>query len=547
MPDVSEFIALKEAAIAAVLSSRTFAKSPNLARLFQYICQKYLEGCGLDLKEYNIGVDALGRPSDFDPTKSAIVRVEVYRLREKLKKYYQGEGKSDALVVSLPSGSYIPQFIPREESERAGVGGEPASSQPRKTQFRPAGQPSGPAQPSGAADSTPKEPSPPTVAGSRFSRWVSGLKRPALMKFYLFIIAGLAVAIAILAIRKSGSVATLPASPLSANASAMTESNGARQAVRILAGYTKAQYADRAGQMWQGDRDYEGGAAASQPQEFFARTLDPTLVRTFRSGDFSYNIPLRPGTYELRLYFAETVYGPDTLSGGGEGSRIFTVTVNGKPLLNNFDVLSDAGGDAIADVRVFKDITPGADGHLHLKFMRGVSDPFVNAIEVIPAERGKMNPVRIAAQEDCFMDHAGHFWSADRYFAGGRLAVRKIPVTNTPDPGLYSGERYGNFNYAIPVAEGKYKLTLEFAETYFGSNNTGGGGAGSRVFDVYCNGVALLRNFDVFKQAGAENRALNETFSGLRPNAQGKLVLRFVPVVNYASVNAIEVVDESGS
>ncbi|MGH9455353.1 MAG: hypothetical protein ACRD2O_15435, partial [Terriglobia bacterium] len=56
---VSESIALKEAAITAVLSSRTFAKSPNLARLFQYICQKYLEGSAPDLKEYNIGVDAL--------------------------------------------------------------------------------------------------------------------------------------------------------------------------------------------------------------------------------------------------------------------------------------------------------------------------------------------------------------------------------------------------------------------------------------------------------------------------------------------------------
>jgi len=38
---------------------------------------------------------------------------------------------------------------------------------------------------------------------------------------------------------------------------------------------------------------------------------------------------------------------------------------------------------------------------------------------------------------------------------------------------------------------------------------------------------------------------LDKTFHGLTPNAQGMLVLNFVPVENYAEVNAIEVVDES--
>jgi len=31
------------------------------------------------------------------------------------------------------------------------------------------------------------------------------------------------------------------------------------------------------------------------------------------------------------------------------------------------------------------------------------------------------------------------------------------------------------------------------------------------------------------------------TFENLEPNAQGKIVLEFVPVANYAEVNAIEV------
>jgi hypothetical protein len=123
--------------------------------------------------------------------------------------------------------------------------------------------------------------------------------------------------------------------------------------------------------------------------------------------------------------------------------------------------------------------------------------------------------------------------------------VRPTPVTGTSEPGLYRSERFGNFNYSIPVAPGRYAVTLKFSEAWFGSGRPGGGGTGSRVFDVYANGLALLRNFDIFKEAGAPERALDRTFRGITPNAQGKIALSFVPVKNYACVNAIEIVDES--
>src|SRR5579875_2900326 len=86
MPGMSDIREQEQAALNAVLSSRTLAKCQNLARLLQYICQKYLEGDASNLKEYNIGVEALGRALDFDPTENSIVRVEVHRLREKFSR-----------------------------------------------------------------------------------------------------------------------------------------------------------------------------------------------------------------------------------------------------------------------------------------------------------------------------------------------------------------------------------------------------------------------------------------------------------------------------
>ena len=97
----------------------------------------------------------------------------------------------------------------------------------------------------------------------------------------------------------------------------------------------------------------------------------------------------------------------------------------------------------------------------------------------------------------------------------------------------------------MPVAEGRYRVTMRFCEGHYGRHNTGAGGLGSRVFDVYSNGVALLRDFDVFKEAGGGGRPLDRTFSGIRPNAQGKIVLTFVPTTGMAFVNGIEVVEDS--
>src|SRR5579875_2167745 len=540
MPGMSDIREQEQAALNAVLSSRTFAKCQNLARLLQYICQKYLEGDASNLKEYNIGVEALGRALDFDPTENSIVRVEVHRLREKLKKYYQEEGAGDSWVISLQPGNYIPQFIQRDVALRA-----------HASEAQGVDEAGAPKDETNLAIQAPSANSGITGrwgGGSRkpFSLPISS-KRPGVTALYVLATAGLAlvVTIVILHIQSLSRSKTLPSVPSESNTLPGMKVASQESTIRILAGYTKEKYIDRAGRVWQRDQYYSGGQGASQAERFFLRTLDPTLFETYRFGDFAYNIPLAAGNYELRLYFTETTYGPDTLSGGGETSRLFTVTLNGKPILNNFDILSDAGGEGVADIRVFKDVRPASDGYLHLKFERDISDPMVNAIEVIPAPAGKINPVRIVAENNCFTDHEGRFWNPACYFEGGRLALRKVPVQGTLDPGLYIGERFGHFDYAIPVAPGRYRVTLSFAETYFGADNPGGGGAGSRAFDVYCNGVALLRNFDIFKEAGGANRALQKIFRGLEPNAQGKLILRFVPVLNYACVNAIEVVDES--
>jgi hypothetical protein len=196
-------------------------------------------------------------------------------------------------------------------------------------------------------------------------------------------------------------------------------------------------------------------------------------------------------------------------------------------------------------VKVFKDISPAPDGFLHLTFPRAVKEnSFLNAIEILPGIPDRLRPVRIVARDTSVNTKDGKPWEADRYFIRGQRVTRAEEIKGVADPELYIGERYGNFVYSIPVAPGHYTATLLFCETWFGPKKPAGGGAGDRVFDVYMNGTALLRNFDIFKEAGGEDRPLHKVFQSLQPNAQGKLVFSFVPVKNYACINAIEVLDE---
>ncbi|HXH51501.1 MAG TPA: malectin domain-containing carbohydrate-binding protein [Terriglobia bacterium] len=526
----------------AVLSSDTFVKSPSLARLLSYICNKYFEGCSADSKEYNIGVEAMGKQPDFDPAMNSVVRVEVHRLRQKLKKYYETEGTQHTLEITLPVGHYVPQFIRRDPVIPLAPEVDAVSKISEEEYSVP---------PSGTSDRLAP------LINQPVAQLPNGLSRVAAIPKKWNIRPGVLLAVVIGAVTLILGVLMLmkPGEPTSANFGAdsghmaekasLTPVTNGQPSVRIIAGYSKNEYVDHSGKVWEGDRYFTGGTVASEPERFIFRTLDPTLYQSYRSGNFSYDIPLKPGDYELRLRFAELFFGPESYRGGGESNRIFSIDLNGKRLVQDLDVICDAGGSNIAYVRDFKNVSPGPDGYLHLKFVPYRDEPMLSALEILPSNPGKTHPIRIIARDNPYTDHEGRTWSADCYFLGGQLAHHKAVCVGTLDPGLYSSQRFGNFSYSLPVAPGKYRLTLRFSETYFGLGNPGGGGAGSRIFDVLANGHRLLHNFDIFKEAGGEDRALDKTFSGLTPNAQGQIVLDFVPVVNYACVSGIELTEES--
>jgi len=102
-----------------ILSSPHFARSQALSRLLRFIVEQTLKGKADELKEYRLGVEVLGRGEDFDPRIDPIVRLQAAKLRSRLAEYYDNEGRSERLVISIPKGGYSAIFEHLEDQEPA--------------------------------------------------------------------------------------------------------------------------------------------------------------------------------------------------------------------------------------------------------------------------------------------------------------------------------------------------------------------------------------------------------------------------------------------
>lgn len=99
-----------EAELERILASRAFSHAGRATKFLRFVVQWHLEGKSAEIKEYVVGVEVLGKKSDFDPRTDTIVRAEAKRLRTRLDQYYGSEGKHDSVIISVPKGSYAPQI-----------------------------------------------------------------------------------------------------------------------------------------------------------------------------------------------------------------------------------------------------------------------------------------------------------------------------------------------------------------------------------------------------------------------------------------------------
>lgn len=494
----AQFVEAERAELERVVSA--LSRWPRLSHLLAYMGEKLSAGDADQLNEYNIATEVLGRSKTvFSAAEDAIARVETHRLRKRLAEFYENEGRDHSIQVTLPAGSYVPIFIHKPE-------GSPSRVSPDLQMNEP-------------ALSVDKE----QIAAWSVRRWKNSILAAVLLigvGAYLYIHTREFSAREKTINNQVPAAASLPIQPGSASSG-----------IRLLAGYSGPPRIDSAGLVWNPDQYFSAGGIWQRTGPI-ARTSRPFLFEHSRTGDFSYNIPLKPGLYELHLFFSTP---------SSEAVTTFNVSMSGDWVLMGFDINMDALGQDVADERVFRGVSPGKDGFLRIGFSGALGPPMLNAIEILPTPSRAQLPIRLIMQTTPFTDSKGQLWLPDDYFMNGHSSKDPQPLLDSSDPDLFAGERFGHFTYAVPVdTRDTYTVVLHFAEFYFSAAASGDNG---RLFKVMCNGQTLLDNFDIFKEAG-KLREVTKTFRHLKPTAQGKLNLTFEPVVNNATVSGIEVLDE---
>jgi hypothetical protein len=94
-----------------VLASPQFSSSKRYPALLQYIVEKSLEGKSDLLKERTLGVDVFDRQPAYDTNADTVVRYTAGEVRKRLSLYYHEEGRTSQIRISLPAGSYVPEFL----------------------------------------------------------------------------------------------------------------------------------------------------------------------------------------------------------------------------------------------------------------------------------------------------------------------------------------------------------------------------------------------------------------------------------------------------
>jgi hypothetical protein len=146
-----------------------------------------------------------------------------------------------------------------------------------------------------------------------------------------------------------------------------------------------------------------------------------------------------------------------------------------------------------------------------------------------------------------YTDNADNLWAPDALMGPGKrlgtvdgMTVDRgdLGITGTDAPKVYETERYSMTEYKFAVPDGKYTLRLHFAETYDGIT-----GEGQRVFSVTINGQTVLKDFDVWKEAGGYQKPVVKEFKGIAATS-GELVIGFGLNIQNPEINGIEIVTE---
>ena len=182
---------------------------------------------------------------------------------------------------------------------------------------------------------------------------------------------------------------------------------------------------------------------------------------------------------------------------------------------------------------------------------------------VVGADRASIGPIypgaayiympyglRVNSAGGRYTDQAGNLWLADRSwqagvpitpgttpwgYVGGLGRSVTTPIAGTEDDKLYQTERLytgaARPGYRFVVPNGRYRVTLKYAETYWGVS-------GKRKFSVMAEKTICFSNYDIYMTVGAKNKAAPDKVCYVEVT-DGMLDIDFISVIGQAKADAI--------
>jgi hypothetical protein len=112
-----EDVAALRAHLQEITEGKAFRGSHRSVQFLAYIVDQAIAGRFDSLKERMIGIELFGRSPSYDTGEDAIVRVTASDVRRRLLQYYGENGRSSKFLISLHSGSYIPEITRTSHNE----------------------------------------------------------------------------------------------------------------------------------------------------------------------------------------------------------------------------------------------------------------------------------------------------------------------------------------------------------------------------------------------------------------------------------------------
>lgn len=204
--------------------------------------------------------------------------------------------------------------------------------------------------------------------------------------------------------------------------------------------------------------------------------------------------PKLTATAQLTFGFGSLVLSPSSASLSRSLSQKFTASINGKPYTNVAWSVTPSIGQITPDGVYTAPDSLAKDSDVAIK-VQSRDDPNKSATAKLELKAAPP-AIRInCGDTGAFKDAHGNLWAADHGASGGMVNNAKKPIAGaSPDMlPLYQSSRYcypdQSFHYGFPVPNGRYAVTLKFADY---SWNT----PGHYVFDVALNGQKVLTKFD---------------------------------------------------